>query len=241
MLSQATIATVDDYWAAFFGCSPMLLYESATTIVPHAGLADYNGLFFFRRGQALIISIPPHMLERGRELFHDLTSASLDDIDRIVDRIDERDMRIVGPAFIGYTEPAIFTAASDQGVRLLHHKDAAAFESFHRACPPLEWEHGGSPWGAQPIAGRFKDHELAALASYEVWGDRIAHIAVVTHPTYRGRGYGKGVVSAITQTALQNNLIPQYRTLIANHPSMAIAAELGFVGYAESIALRLTA
>jgi predicted GNAT family acetyltransferase len=59
------------------------------------------------------------------------------------------------------------------------------------------------------------------------------------HPDYRGQGYDMRVVRLLVETVLVQGLLSQYRTLRANAPSMAIAAALGFVAYAESIAIQL--
>jgi predicted GNAT family acetyltransferase len=89
------------------------------------------------------------------------------------------------------------------------------------------------------VAGVFADGVLAAAAGYEVWGETIAHIAVVTHPAFRGRGLGAAAVSRIAAEAVERGLLAQYRTLEANAPSLAIADRLGFQPYARSLAVRL--
>jgi predicted GNAT family acetyltransferase len=68
---------------------------------------------------------------------------------------------------------------------------------------------------------------------------RIAHIAVVTHPSHRGRGYGKAAVAHLAARAIAEGLLPQYRTLDSNQPSLRIAEALGFQRYATSVAVRL--
>jgi GNAT superfamily N-acetyltransferase len=69
---------------------------------------------------------------------------------------------------------------------------------------------------------------------------QIAHIAVVTHPGFRGHGYARTVVSTLTEIALGRTFVPQYRTLEANAPSIAVARRLGFLQYATSLAVRFT-
>ncbi|HUU59364.1 MAG TPA: GNAT family N-acetyltransferase [Phycisphaerae bacterium] len=105
------------------------------------------------------------------------------------------------------------------------------------ACGETEWEHSGIQFGRPPICGRFEGDTLVAAASYEVWGQRIAHIGVVTHPQHRGKGFGKSVVAAISKCALATRLILQYRTLADNAPSMAIARSFGFQPYARTISV----
>ena len=75
----------------------------------------------------------------------------------------------------------------------------------------------------------FKGQELVALASYQLWGERIAHIAFATHPLFRGRGYATAAVSALTKIVFERHLVPQYRTLETNSASMDIARRLGFI------------
>lgn len=238
-LCQVTLAAVDRYWAAFFGCDPASFADSATTVVPHAGQGDYHGLFLFRRRAALIISVPAARLERDRAALGAFPATLLDDLPTLQAQIAAPIERVVGPAFVGYADAGTLQAQPNAGTRLLTADDRDHFERFRRACSALEWEHGGSELGAQPVAGCFVGDEIVAASGFELWGEQIAHIAVVTHPAHRGRSYGVGVVSAIAAVALERGLIPQYRTLMSNTPSMKIGAALGFVPYAESLALRL--
>ncbi len=127
---------------------------------------------------------------------------------------------MVGPAWIGYA-------------------DDAAIEGLHSACSALDWEHGGQGSEATARIGVFKGGTLATLASYRIWGDRIAHISIISHPLFRNGGLARIAVSAITRHALDNNLVAQYRTLVSNTPSLAIANRLGFERYATSVVMRL--
>jgi RimJ/RimL family protein N-acetyltransferase len=77
------------------------------------------------------------------------------------------------------------------------------------------------------------------LASYELRGEKIAHIYVITHAAFRGLGHAIKAVSALTRIVLERKLVPQYRTLEANALSMAMARRLGFIQYATSLVVRL--
>jgi predicted GNAT family acetyltransferase len=70
-------------------------------------------------------------------------------------------------------------------------------------------------------------------------GGTSSHIAVITHPDFRGRGYGRSAVAHLAARALAAGLLPQYRTLVANHSSIHVAQSLGFELYATSMAVRL--
>jgi hypothetical protein len=47
-------------------------------------------------------------------------------------------------------------------------------------------------------------------------GDQLLHVGIVTHARFRGRGYDKAVVSAMTAHGLAAGGLAQYRTLEAN-------------------------
>ena len=55
----------------------------------------------------------------------------------------------------------------------------------------------------------------------------------LTHPDYRGRGYGKAVVSAMTAHGLATGGVVQYRTCKPISPSVGIAQALGFQRFAR--------
>lgn len=238
-LQARTSAALNRYWTAFFGCTPSAFEQAGTVIVPHAALGDYHGIWLFRRAQTLIISLPAQAEQTLHTRLADLRAADFDDPALLTDWITPHVERVIGAAWIGYTDDTSFRPAHDHNARLLGPDDAARFTTLRAACSAEAWEHGGSDFGELPLAGYMIDDRLVALAGYELWGDRIAHIAVVTHPAYRGRGYGTAAVSLLAETVLRAGLIPQYRTLASNTASLAIGRQLGFVGYAHSIAIRL--
>jgi len=79
---------------------------------------------------------------------------------------------------------------------------------------------------------------VLGLSHYEVWGGVIAHIGVITIPSARGRGIGELTVRQATQEALRSGLLPQYRTLLANKPSIRIAEKIGFSHFATTVVVR---
>jgi len=146
---------------------------------------------------------------------------------------------MLGPAFIGYADAGTFVGGDDAEARALDDADDAAIAGLHSSCSTRDWEHGGPKSDATARIGVFKDGTLAALASYNIWGDRIAHISIISHPLFRRGGLGRIAVSAITRHALDNNLVAQYRTLASNTPSLAIAKRLGFQQYAYNLVIQL--
>ncbi|MBA3468628.1 MAG: GNAT family N-acetyltransferase [Herpetosiphonaceae bacterium] len=230
-LTSSSYGIISTYWAQFFGLGQAALAKAGRLVVPHAGLDDYPGMWFFRRGALLIISVPPVLLEHYRAA-DDCSWADP------LAGLHAPPLRQIGPAWIGYTDRSTLRSLVHNEARRLTEDDQPAWHVFQAACDQQEWEHGGSDWAPERLVGCFRNGRLVALAGYEIWGGAIAHIAVVTHPLERGRGYGRQVVERLASAALERGLIAQYRTLSANAASLQIGWELGFVTYAETIAVR---
>ncbi len=238
-LHSVTLQVLHAYWQTFFGCALPQGDTPQTLVVPHAELGAYQGIFLFRRQHTLIVSVPPALVGSHAMHLATLTAADVADLATLSTRVGLPIERVVGPAFLGYADAHTFHPCHGRAVRLLTPRDEAAFHTLRMACPAIAWDHGGSTFGAEPLAGYFRADQLVALAGYELWGTTIAHIAVVTHPQHQGHGYGKAVVSFLSALVLHDQRIPQYRTLYSNTPSIQIALDLGFVAYADSVALRL--
>ncbi len=224
---------VTRYWAAETGCAAAELFREPLSVVPHGPLlADYDGIFALFREGAARVSLPRDRFEALQARLPDPPFTP----DELAGCFTQAGFRVIGPAFIGYAREC---TPCPGAVRVLEEPDLPLAREFQAACSEEEWDHGGSEVGASPASGAFAGEALAALAGYEIWDGGIAHISVVTHPGYRGRGYGRQAVAHLAARALAAGLVPQYRTLEANTPSMRIAEALGFQCYACSVAVRL--
>ena len=141
--------------------------------------------------------------------------------------------RVIGPTFYGYADWTAFDPI-DSAARPLEADDEPAYDALRNAVPDEEWERGGTPLVPGETVGHFVDDELVALAGYAVWDDLLAHIAVVVHPGHRGDGHGRRVVSRVTELALENGLLAQYRTADAWPWSVDLAEGLGFERFATA-------
>lgn len=242
MLAAETLDAVDGYWAAFLGVPRGQLRPAAPLAVPHAaGLAGYRGMYAQSFGGAApIVSLPADLLARFGDDAAGAAGGGLVDDERWRRVFGGRMDAVVGPAAIAYADAGTFRPSStDADLRVLGDADRPAVDELRRAVSEEEWAHGGSEMGQAPVIGAFADGALAAVAGYEVWGERIAHIGIVSHPAHRGRGLGAAAVAGAARTALAAGLAAQYRTLASNTPSLGIARRLGFVAYATSLSVRL--
>ena len=242
MLAPATLETAGGYWADFLGVARAELRPAAPRAVPHGpGLADYRGMYAQSfGGSPPLVSLPAKLLERfGAEAVRAAADGLVDD-DRWRAVFGGRMSAIIGPAAILYADAGTLRAPSS-GVdpRPLTDADRPAIDGLRRSVTETEWAHGGGDHGDSPVFGAFADGTLGAHAGYAAWGGRIAHLSIVTHPAYRGRGLGAAAVALAARAALDAGLVAQYRTLESNTHSLKIARRLGFVPYAASLAVRL--
>ena len=225
----------DRYWGGHLNCPPDELFSRPLNVVTHGEeLRGDNGALGLFRDGAATISIPPDRAEELRGLLAGLEDGCTPE--QFAAALAPVAALVLGPAYLGYTTEV---RGDDGEARSLNEEDAAAVESLREACGEEEWDHGGSSLEV-PCSGVFCDGQLAALAGYETWGGTIAHIYIVTHPGYRGRGFGRGSVAHLARRALADGLLAQYRTLDSNEPSIHVAEALGFQRYATSMAVRLS-
>jgi GNAT superfamily N-acetyltransferase len=237
-LTADTIERVDGYWVADLGCPREGLRSPHPVVLSHAD-DRYAGIFVLLIGEAPVISLPGHLYPVLRATAERWSAADVLDITCLRTWLGERVERIIGPAFIGYADRTTFRAVEPNVACLLGRRDYQQVATLRAACDAVEWEHGGSELGPNPAVGVYIGRDLVALASYQVWGGELAHIAVITHPHHRGHGYAGAAVSKLTEIVLAHGWVPQYQTLDSNRPSIQVAHQLGFVRYGTSMAVRV--
>ncbi|HEX6749677.1 MAG TPA: GNAT family N-acetyltransferase [Longimicrobium sp.] len=238
MLAPETVRAVDEFWAGELGVEPAALRPPAPAVLPRGdGSRGVHAMLF--GAAAPVATVSSALSASSRARIAAAIASAFDDPAALVAALEGEMERVIGPATIRYADRGTFRPQPPSpSVRMLTLDDAPAIERLRVACTATEWEHGGSDVREHPCAGAFAGDEIAALAGYEVWGGAVAHLSVVTHPAHRGRGHGAAAVSRIAAEALERGLVPQYRTLESNAPSIAVAARLGFEPYARSLAVR---
>lgn len=193
-------------------------------------------------GGAPLVSLPSDVFGAVGDLAQAWSAADVADAHRLQQQLASICPRtvgkIIGPAFIGYGSSESLDLRDASSARAVSsHEEIAKLQA---ACEPEAWDHGGSEPETERTFGVVdQSGALLALSGYKVWNESIAHISIVTHPLHRGRGHGRAAVARAAQAALAAGLVPQYRTLSHNAPSMNIAKRLGFVEYGFSVYVRL--
>jgi ribosomal protein S18 acetylase RimI-like enzyme len=230
----------DAYWAeVYFGMAIDEFRQPALHVISHAGeLAGYAGVFSFRRNASCVISCPSTIVARVRV---DLRTVSIEKLfdAKFLSRLLPQTTKIIGPAWIGYLDEGSSILAESSADVLTGASLLKRLPELQLDCDAVEWEHSGLGSSNEFMAGYELNGNVVAAAGYRRWGRHLAHIGVITHPAYRGKGLGRRVVREAARHALGQRLVPQYRTLIANAAAMRIAESLQFKKYGESIAVRL--
>ncbi len=114
-----------------------------------------------------------------------------------------------------YLNPAEFRPFIKPEVRQLSAADSHDLTVMHQGCSLAEQQAGEVNIDHPAIFGAYAGNRLAAAASLIDQGQGIADVGVLVHRDFRGQGYGRAVVSALSQWGLDNERIVQYWRLCA--------------------------
>ena len=237
---QRVVRIADSWWARDFPGDPPDLRPPATRVQSHQGaLIGNGGIWILAVGPFPVISVPPPLLPEVAARAGALTRTTIADEPSLRAAFAPAVIaKVIGPAFIGYAPRDHLAQPPPHPARPLGPDDAGAVAGLAAATAPDEWEEGSSDATRVPTFGAFDEAgELCALAGYETWGP-IAHISIVTAPHRRRRGFGAAAFLRAAYHALEAGLLPQYRCLLSNTASRALAARLGFRAYGLSVYLR---
>lgn len=218
----------------------LMARADGVTIIASSNLP---GVFLFRRAGDLRIAA---LLPKIKTIHDAIIGHSFKAIltPEFWQNIPELGGETVGPAHLFYLDslPQGWIGGTPRRVlvRGLLQSDAKLVGEFIDALTPLEREHSGLELGPRPLWGVFKDKDLVAVAGYDSWPGRIAHIGVAVRSDQRGNKLGQLAVQAAARGALARRRIVQYRTLSENEASVALAKALQFVPFAETLYIRPT-
>ena len=241
------LRVADSWWARDFACEPNELRPLVAHVQEHKGeLIGNEGIWILVVGPFPIVSMPSRIFTQFHKRAELWTRSTVENPVLLAEELAPTMIdKIVGPAYIGYATRDCLKAGPAKSARSLGEQDTEAVATLRSKCGPEEWQHGGSEFSKVPTFGSFDaSGELVAIAGYKEWrgGEgAIAHIAIVTAGDCRHRGHGTAAVALAAEHALNQGLLPQYRTLKSNAPSMHLAENLGFEEYGFSVYVRLGA
>jgi L-amino acid N-acyltransferase YncA len=236
------LEAISGFWASSLGCDSEALAKPGLTICRRIAPSDREKILVFKRDEACVIEVQEKtdaslIYATVADALRERRRDSSLDVDLWTRLFNLPAGSVVGPAYVGYLDGGKLVPYRAVSARLLTDKDQGALRRLRERCPAIEWEHSGIELDGPPIFGCINEGEVVSAASFHIWGSEIAHIGVISDPSNRGRRAGKAAVSAASAEAISEGLIPQYRTLKSNTPSLRIAQALGFVEYATTLSI----
>lgn len=142
-----------------------------------------------------------------------------------------RDFEIQDVYYFFYLDPKNFVLLPPPkfcSIRELGSNDAQVFRQFWNACSDSDRQAGAVSLNDSVCFACFHNWKIGAVATYSFWGELLADIAVLTRPSFRKKGLGKAVLSALCRWGMQNNRISQYCCSKNNSVSISLATSLKF-------------
>ena len=247
MLTPASLAIIWTQVAWRLDCDLADLLRSQVLVKPHGPrLADYHGIYAWLMDEVAIISAPPEWVAAAQAAVAGQTIGALRDPALWHAALGALIERIIGPSYQGYVDASTFRPPPSQSsgrpmpyVRRIAPADLPALERLIASCPPQDWADSAIQPDHSPIFVLEQSGELVAAASAPDDGAGVVSVGVITHPAWRGRGYGAAVVAALTADRLADGAILHYQTLGANRASVAVARALGYHDLATALSVRL--
>ncbi|MGG0186863.1 GNAT family N-acetyltransferase [Bacillus rhizoplanae] len=239
MTLKETTKAIYEYLGKELEVDCFSLHNGQLLIVEHSGeLKRYKGAYLVRNEYWCVCSVPKAFLQMVQQRI------SMKPIDIVFERDFLQNLFgsyvdiIIGPTFLGYANKTDFYPVFTHQVSLIDEMQHDYLYELKEECSELEWERSDIELNRQPIMGCFVQNKLVAAGS---WRDKggVLSIGILTHPQYRKQGFGKAIVSALTQYGLQCGGIMQYQTLESNTSSVSIASSLGYKRLLQSISVRL--
>lgn len=230
----AGVATrVKRAWASFAGI-PQL--EPLQVLVdPDSALAPPGWIGIVVIGDTLTASVPfPELVTPVAAALTDVARGTALDAARILDHLPPVS-QVVGPAALFYAPAPLPPPEHPASVEEV---SPDVLESLLRSVPDEEREESGMGRLRGPIfIVRSADGSPVAACGYRAWPQQIAHVCVLTHPSYRRRGLAEVVARIAIGHALAGGRLPQWRARWA--PSIGLARKLGLVELGTQLCLQL--
>ncbi|MCA0217052.1 MAG: GNAT family N-acetyltransferase [Actinobacteria bacterium] len=158
--------------------------------------------------------------------------------EELVRRLAAAGLELNGPDHLFYLpvaqQEALRLEPVDSQTRPLTDEDAPLFDRFTEEAPEDDLDDAFVELDHWLVFGTILDGRLVSAASMYPWdGSRLADLGVITLPEFRGRGFGRTTVRAMSALAIERGYEPQYRCQFDNASSVALAASAGFALFGD--------
>ena len=175
-------------------------------------------------GRAAIVTVPDDPTEAlVRQVIASVSPTALPDFDWRTAGASA----VIGPAalFFGDREQE----PKDDGVDELAVRDEGLANLIRRV-PPEEASEAGVEKATSPVFVIREDRRVVSACGYARWPESIAHMSVLTDPSFRRRGYAARVASVALSHARNEGLLAQWRARPVASQQLALSLGLTRLG-----------
>ena len=223
------------YWAKRFDCDQEDFAHSGTLVIKEEELDETGKIHIYHIGRMSIVRVAPFLAKQAGlpdSYDRDFGSLTADKFQALVAEENRVELEsTLLDCYLGPQELKCFVAGGDFTTRRLYaDNDHSYLLSLYEACTEADLDEAEiSIEEPDPVIyGIFAGGQLVAYASHRYWDEVIADMGVLVHPRYRGRGFGKAVVSALCEWCIGNGVVPMYRVFNDHPHSLRIPQALGF-------------
>lgn len=236
-LETGTVSIVRFAWARLLGLDDGALGDGGTDRLRHID-DDATVLTFVTLFGREILAGPGWAVDAAR----DIPGAELRKHSTLLALSRDHGGRGLGEAQLYFCD----TLPQLEGSPAVVSSEAALVRALEQRCPPDDVAEAGLARmeNAVVLLGEDTTEDDAsptplAGAGYDLWEGILAHMAVLTPPDERGRGYAQRITAVAVEEAMAAGLVPQWRARSDNTASQRTARRAGFAyaGTQTSVAL----
>ena len=206
-------------WVDKLEIKPSNLERANFTLIPRESSYGITALKFF---DSIVAICQPTLLP----ILSPLSPDDFFDLPLLLKCLSAYKMNPIGIASISYADSGTLTKSAH--LAAVHEGNLKEVEAILSACDESEQEESGVATMPVIFIAESTTRKPGAVASYEIWNDKIAQLGVLAKPEYRGQGLASSAVETAAQNALSLSLIPQWRCRIGNANSERLSQRLGF-------------
>lgn len=214
------------FWKQSFSTGDKLYSDAGFSIYADPELdEDESGTILATEGK-IAVSLNPQLADRL-----DLNSEPMSDA-VFRQKLAEHRIALHGADYLFYfpagVAASLTPADPSRNLRRLTADDEAAFTAFCAASSEDDLDAAYVELDHWLVFGAFDGDHLVCAASMYPWQEsKIADMGILTLPDYRGKGYARDTVHAISKYATSLGFEPQYRCQLDNNASVSLAKSAG--------------
>lgn len=219
---------ITELWQQSFSKGDLLYKDSDISIYADHELDENESGTILATKNKIAVSLHPQLAKRL-----DLNSAPISD-QSFRQKLTKHNIGLHGADYLLYfpTGAAAALAPQSRTVRQLTTADKTTFAEFCAVSSEDDLDAAYVELDHWLVFGAFEGDRLVCAASMYPWQEsKLADMGVLTLSAYRGKGYTRDTIHAISRHAASLGYEPQYRCQPDNQASVSLAKSAGLIQF----------